>query len=261
MASDKLDCMRYAGKVNLSAIEWGFHTAKPGVSLLEVDKAIEWYITQAGCRPAFKRYQPVGFPSPFPACACISPNDVVVHGVPNHYVLKPGDLLTIDVGTEYQGWFVDAARTRIIAGTNELGTRLINATEEIMNAQLAVVKDGCDMLTLIEAAGRTARKHKVKILPEWGGHGIGNKIHDEPFIPNAFNENLGHLARIFEEQNCQKIKFVAGETYCIEPVCTFGTTETFVDPDGWSIRKKDGQLAAHTERCILVTESGYELLS
>jgi methionyl aminopeptidase len=253
--------MRYAGKVNTSAIEWGFHTAKPGVSLKDVDEAVEWYIRSAGCRPAFKGYQPEGFKSPFPAASCISINDVVVHGIPNHYVLKPGDLLTIDVGTEYQGWFVDAARTRIIAGTNELGTRLIDATEDIMQAQLAVIKDGCDMLTLVEAASRVARKHKVKILSEWGGHGIGNKIHMDPFIPNALTEGHGHLARTFEEQNYKKTKFVAGETYCIEPVTTFGSTETFVDADGWSIRKKDGQLAAHTERCLLVTKEGYELLS
>lgn len=258
---DKLDYMRYAGKVNRAAIEWGFHTAKPGVTLVDVDKAIEWYIRNAGCKPAFKGYQPTGFPSPFPACACISLNDVVVHGIPNHYVLKPSDLLTIDVGTEYEGWFVDAARTRIIAGTNELGTRLIDATEDIMNAQLAVIKHDCDMLTLVEAAGRIARKHKVNILSEWGGHGISNKIHTEPFIPNALTEGKGHLFRAFEEQNLAKVKFVAGETYCIEPVTTFGSTDTFTDEDGWTIRKRDGQLAAHTERCLLVTKEGYELLS
>lgn len=259
--SDKIDCMRYAGKVNLAAIEWGFHTAKPGIALQEIDKAIEWYIVNAGCRPAFKGYQPTGFQTPFPNAACVSPNEVVVHGIPNHYVLKPGDLLTIDVGTEYQGWFVDAARTRIIAGANELGTRLIDATEDIMNAQLAVIKHDCSMLTLVEAAGHVARKHKVKILPEWGGHGIGNKIHTEPFIPNTLTEGKGHLYRSFEEQNYEKVKFVAGETYCIEPVCTFGTTETYVDQDGWSIRKKDGALAAHTERCILVLQDGIEILS
>ena len=117
------------------------------------------------------------------------------------------------------------------------------------------------MLTLVEAAGRIARKHKVKILPEWGGHGISDKIHMEPFVPNALTEGHGHLARAFEEQNYKKIKFVAGETYCIEPVTTFGSIETFVDADGWTIRKKDGQLAAHTERCLLVTKEGYELLS
>ncbi len=117
------------------------------------------------------------------------------------------------------------------------------------------------MLTLVQAAGRVARKHKVKILPEWGGHGIGDKIHMAPFIPNALVDGKGHLYRAFEEQNYQKIKFVAGETYCIEPVITFGSLETFTDKDGWTIRKSDGQLAAHTERCLLVTESGYELLS
>jgi methionyl aminopeptidase len=253
--------MRYAGKVNTSAIEWGFHAAKPGVTLADVDKAIEWYIVHAGCRPAFKGYQPEGFKSPFPASACISVNDVVVHGVPNHYILKLGDLLTIDVGTECEGWFVDAARTRIVDGTNVLGARLIGATEDIMRAQLEVIKGGCDMLTLVQAAGRTARQHKVKILSEWGGHGISNKIHTEPFIPNALTEGKGHLFRSFEEQNLQKIKFVAGETYCIEPVCTFGSTETFTDEDGWTIRKCDGQLAAHTERCILVLENGIEVLS
>lgn len=258
---DKLFAMRYGGKVNLAAIEQGFSVAKPGVTLKEVDEAIEQYIRTAECRPAFKGYQPPGFPSPFPASACISVNDVVVHGVPNHYVLQPGDLLTIDVGTEYQGWFVDAARTRIIAGKNELGTKLIDATEEIMQAQLSVIKDGCDMFSLVQAAEAVARQHGVRILPEWGGHGIGNKIHTDPFIPNALSENRGRMVRAFEEQNYKRTRFIAGQTYCIEPVVTFGSIETFVDADGWSIRKKDGQLAAHTERCLLVTNEGYELLS
>lgn len=253
--------MRYAGKVNLAAIEWGFHTAKPGISLLEVDAAIEWYILNAGCKPAFKGYRPDGAASPFLFTACLSPNDVVVHGVPNSYVLKPGDLLTIDIGTNYQGWFVDAARTRIIAGSNPIGSKLINATEAIMRAQLSVIKDGCDFMTLINAATDMAHEHQIIIMPAWGGHGIGERIHMDPFVPNSLSDNQGRLYRCFEEQRFKALRFIAGQTYCIEPVCSYGTTETFIDQDGWTVRKTDKSLVAHEERCILVLNDGIEILS
>jgi methionyl aminopeptidase len=185
----------------------------------------------------------------------------MVHGIPNDYILKPGDLLTIDVGTEYENWFVDSARTRIIEGKNELGSKLIEATEEILKAQLAVVKDGCDMLTIVLAAEKIARQYGAKIFSIWGGHGIGDKVHTEPFIPNAFTEGQSHLARCFEENNFKLSRFHAGHTYCIEPVVTFGSLDMIVDPDGWTVRHKDGQLVAHTERTILVLENGIEVLS
>jgi methionyl aminopeptidase len=260
---DKLDSMRYGGKVNVAAIEWGFHIAKPGATLREVDEAIEWYIRSAGCEPAFKGYQPEGFLSPFPGTACISPNEVVVHGVPGDYVLQPGDLLTIDVGTKYQGFFVDAARTRLVPGgrNTEKAQHLIDATEAILQAQLKVIKNDCDLILLVQAAEEEAAKWGVNIMPQWGGHGIGPEIHMDPFIPNAIDRTQSKLKQELEERQYSRRFLVEGQTICIEPVTSYGDHAIIVDEDGWTVRQAQRKLAAHTERCLLVTNDGYELLS
>jgi len=258
--------MRYAGKVNLAAIELGFEHALPGKTLAEIDLVMEKYIREAGCTPAFKNYQPQGSPSPFPATVCISPNEVVVHGIPNDYVLQPADLLTIDVGTEHKGWYVDAARSRLVPGKAPLdkitrGNKLIYATNEVLEAQLSVVKDQCTFLSMIQAAEAAARQHGVTIMPQWGGHGIGDKVHLEPFIPSALNRGQSKLRLKIEEKRYARQKLIEGQTICVEPVVTFGSSCIMVDEDGWTIRQADGHLTAHTERCLLVTKDGYELLS
>ncbi len=272
MVSDKLDSMRYAGKINLQAINYGFGLAEPGVTLKELDEGIEWYITHAGCKPAFKNYWPAGYPKPYPNTACISPNDVVVHGIPGDYVLKLGDLLTIDVGTENEGWFVDAARSRVIKSPLSLMTpkqadkcfqaqKLIDATEAIMDAQLAVIRHDCTFLQLIEAADAVAKSYGVVIAPEWGGHGIGNKVHLPPFVPNVIDKSKSKIKQQIATAQFGREKFIAGETYCIEPVVMYDNSHITIDDDGWTVRKQDGGLVAHTERCILICKNGYELLS
>lgn len=259
---DKLLKMRHAGRVNIEAIEHGFEIAKPGISLLEIDKAMEQYILKAGCNPAFKGYRPEGAPSPFPNTACLSPNEVAVHGIPSAYVLKPGDLLTIDVGTEYQGYFVDSARTRIIPGKkNQKAQQLINATEDILKAQLAVVKDGCTLLSMVYAAETMARHYNVNIMPQWGGHGISNKIHQGPFIPSAIDRTQSKIKQDIEERRYSRQFLQEGQTVCIEPVVTYGSQAITLDNDKWTVRQAEKQLTAHTERCLLVTKDGYKLLS
>ena len=261
---DKLDCMRFAGKVNQEAIELGFDIAK-GMMLGEIDAAIEQYILDHNCRPAFKNYQPPGAKSPFPATACLSPNSVVVHGIPNDYFVEPGDLLTIDLGVEYNGWFVDSARSRVIAYDGSTNHRkaqdLIDATEAILNAQLSVLKDECTFLEVVEVSEAMARNHNVVILPQWGGHKIGDKVHIDPFIPNAIDTNLSNLQQQLERKKYARMTFKEGDTICLEPVVSYGNTAIIVDADLWTIRKADGNLAAHTERCVLVTKTGYEILS
>ena len=269
--SDKLSSMRYAGRVNLAAINWGFHHAKPGKTLAEVDAVIEDYIRKAGCVPAFKNYQPEGYPLPFPATACISPNDVVVHGIPGDYVLENGDLLTIDVGTQHEGWFVDAARSRVIRSESRmtrrqldrcfLAQKLVDATEAILEAQLSVIKNDCDFLTIVRAAEEEAAARGVTIMHQWGGHGIADRIHMDPFIPNALDRTKPLLTQNLEKRRLSQQKLTTGQTICVEPVTTFGSPDIIIDDDQWTIRQTEGKLAAHSERCLLVTEDGYELLS
>ncbi len=263
---DKLECMRYAGKVNQLAIEYGFRLAVPGTSLLKINSGIEEFILDMGCKPAFKNYHPVGSPVPFPATACLSPNDVVVHGLPNDYIIKPGDLLTVDVGCEYNGWYVDSARSRLIpcenAGRAIRVGKLITATEAILEAQLNIIKHNCTFLDLIRVSEKTAKLHDVLIMSRWGGHQIGNRIHIDPFIPSAIDRKQSPLKQGLEESKYGRQVLEAGQTICIEPVVTEGFDDTIIiEEDLWTIRKQDGLLAAHTERCLLVTETGYELIS
>ena len=221
---------------------------------------MEQHIRDAGCVPAFKNYRPEGYPLPFPSTVCISPNEVVVHGVPANYVLQDGDLLTIDVGTEYKGYFTDSARSRVI-GSNERAQKLVDATESILMAQLSVVKNNCDFLLMVRAAEQEAHNWGVHILPQFGGHGIREQIHMDPFIPSTIDRSKNKLTQRIQERQLERQKLTAGQTICVEPVVTFGDSRIIVDEDQWTVRKADGELTAHSERCLLVTEEGYELLS
>lgn len=255
----KLDAMRFAGTVNKSAISWGSHHAKPGVTLKELDAIIEDYIVKTGCKPAFKGYRN------YPATACLSVNDVAVHGIPNEYKLRDGDLLTIDVGAICDGWYVDSARSFLIgtskSSRSESRLKLIEAAEMILEAELSVLSSGCTYMQLIDAADKKSSVLGVNIMPQWQGHHIGNTVHIEPSIPNTLPTTVGSTKLALLQRQYRNMTFKAGDTICLEPVVTFGTVETTIDPDGWTIRSRDGSDVAHTERCLLVTEQGYELLS
>jgi len=254
--------MRYAGKVNAQAIECGFRVAKPGVTLARVNAIIERYILNAGCVPAFKNYQPPGMATPFPAAACISPNDVVVHGIPDDYIIQAGDLITIDVGTEYEGWFADSARSRVMGAPQcDRSQNLVDATEAIMSAQLAYVRDGCTFMRLVEAAERTADEKGVVLIHQFGGHYIGDQVHVDPFIPNAINRTQSALKQHLDVTRYTRQTLKTGETICIEPVTAYDNADIMIDKDGWTVRKRNGDIVAHTERCIVVLDDGYELLS
>lgn len=258
--------MRHAGRVNLEAIEHGFSIAAPGTTLRQINDAIEAFVLAKGCKPAFKNYQPPGAKSPFPAAVCLSPNDVVVHGVPNDYVLRHGDLLTIDMGTEYNGWFADSARSRVIyspasISRHEKAEHLIQATEAILDAQLSVIRDGCTFIQLIEVSEKIAGEYGVTIMAQWGGHQIGNRVHLEPFIPTGIDRRQSRLKQSLDAKKYARQVLTEGQTICVEPVVTYGTSDVIIDGDQWTVRKSNGLLAAHTERTILVLKNGFEILA
>lgn len=254
--------MRYAGNVNRQAIVEGCCAAQPGKTLLEVDDVIEKYILKNGCKPAFKGYKPPGMALAYPKTACLSPNEVVVHGVPNNYVLKPGDLLTIDVGTEYNGFYVDSARSYIIPGAlNTKGTYLITATEAILEAQLSVIRNECTFIEIIEASERMAQQYGVTIFPMWHGHYIGEAVHLEPSIPSTIDRTKSKIQQQLEYNRYSRMIFKENDTVCLEPVVCYGNSDIILDEDMWTVRKTDGQLACHSERCLIVTKNGYQILS
>lgn len=273
---DRLEATRFAGKVNQSAIAAAKRFAVAGMSLRGLDELIESHIRRSGCIPVFKGYKG------YPASSCLSPNDVVVHGIPNEYRLKCGDILTIDVGCSYEGWMVDSARTIVIQDLTaylqdpenvdpcKTQERLKYASEAVLEAQLSVIKEGCSLLDILKAAELASKTNfgskadpspKLNIFPQWGGHSIGRSLHEDPFIPNAIDPTLPSLKRRLLEMEYNNYKFEAGRIICLEPVVTFGKTDIITDEDGWTVRSADGSLVAHTEHCVLITETGYEILS
>jgi len=256
---DQLKATRYAGSVNAAAIDFGFKYAVPGTSLKDLDQAIGEYFHSHGCLPIFKGYRG------FPGTACLSPNDVVVHGVPSDYCLKVGDLLTIDVGCSYEGWCVDSARTRVIGlkqpGLFPLQERLAAAAESVLEAQMSTLRHGTTLLDIARAAEFRAAQLDVNIFHQFGGHTIGRELHGPPFIPNCIDRSLSSIKKWQLEREYGQYILQAGQVICLEPVVTFGKTDIIIDGDGWTVRTTDGSLVAHSEHCILVTDTGHEILS
>jgi len=257
---DRLEATRHAGEINRMAIELGFSHAVPGTTLLEINDAIEQHFAIFGCVPIFKGYRG------FTGVCCLSPNDVIVHGVPNNYVLKDGDLLTVDVGCSYEGWCVDSARTRIVSDVTHptffpFQERLITAVESVLEAEISVLKDGVSLLEIAKIAEARATALGVNICLAWGGHKIGRTLHEVPFIPNGIDRSLSKIKQWQLEREYAAYKFKTGDIICLEPVVTFGSTEFVIGDDGWTARSKDGSLVAHSERCLLVLDSGHEVIS
>lgn len=256
MGEDKLLAMRHAGRVNAAAIELGFKYAIVGTSLKDIDEIIGQYFATHKCVPIFKGYR--GYPS----TCCLSLNDGMVHGIPSDYTLRTGDLLTIDVGCSYNDWCMDSARTRVIGpGNFPFQERLIRATRAILDAEIAVIKEGCSLLEIAMAAEAKALEYNAHICFAWGGHKIGRALHEDPFIPNGIDRSLPTIKQWALEREYAQYRLQAGDVICLEPVVTFGSTDHIVDNDGWTIRSQDGSLVAHEEDCLLVTDVGHEILS
>lgn len=260
MDKNRLKYMREAGRVNLQAIELGLSMLEPGTVLKDIDVAMEELIRKNGCEPAFKGYQPVGATAPYPATACISVNDVLVHGLPGDYAIQDGDIVTVDVGTKNHGWHVDAARSKVV-GSNPEAQRLLNSTEIILAAQLDLVKDGCSLYSLVEVSEKLSYQLGIYIMPQWGGHGIGETVHTEPFIPASIDRTQTKIMQTLTQQRYKREKLKEGQTICIEPVTSLGSHDIMLDADQWTVRTADGGITTHTERCLVVTRHGYEILT
>jgi methionyl aminopeptidase len=256
---NKLDAQRHAGRINLNAIEAGFHAAHAGVTLKEIDDIVEHTIIVGGCTPAFKGYHAPFANYPYPATACISVNDQVVHSIPGDYKLIAGDVLTIDVGTDYEGWKVDSARTRIVdeADSDNLeNKKLVLDAWKVLLAQLDVVKVGCSLLDIMGAGMREAALCELNVFTQFGGHYIGKSVHEGSFIPHGMHPNT----EMSQVQSWAAHKLQEGDTICLEPIVGRGSTETVTEADEWTIRTADGSITIHQEHCLIVTGKGYEIL-
>lgn len=212
--------------------------AKPGVSLLELEQISRQVLEERGCTSSFLHYH-----GSYPATLCLSPNDVIVHGIPNDYRLREGDLLSVDAGAIYQGFHGDAAFTMPIGEVSAEVQTLIDVTEEGLWTGIRAAFPGARLGDIGAAVSGVGLRHGYGIVEEYIGHGIGRQMHEEPQVPNVGDPGTG-------------MKLRTGMALCIEPMFNLGSRHTTVDVDGWTVRTADGSSSAHWEHTVALTKDG-----
>lgn len=212
--------------------------AEPGVSLLELEDVSRQVLEERDCTSSFLNYH-----GTYPATLCLSPNDVIVHGIPGDYRLAEGDILSVDAGAIYQGFHGDAAFTMAIGEVPPEVRALIDVTEEGMWAGVRAVAAGARLGDIGAAVEAVGRGQGYGIVEEYLGHGIGRQMHEEPQVSNIGAPGTG-------------MKLRTGMALCIEPMFNLGARRTTVDEDGWTVRTADGSLSAHWEHTVGITKDG-----
>ena len=215
---------------------------KPGIETLELDGLAEEICRRRKVKPAFKNYRG------YPRSICISINDEIVHGIPSRRRLCAGDLVSIDFGVRYDGYFGDAAITLAVDEVDPKARQLMTATEEALYAGIAQVSVGNRLSDVSHAVQKTAEAYGFSVIRDFVGHGIGRSLHEDPQIPNYGPPGQGPVLQ-------------PGMTFAIEPMVSAGSWEISVMPDGWTAITKDGSLAAHYEHTVALTEKGVLILS
>jgi methionyl aminopeptidase len=234
--------MRAAGKLAGQVLQELRRIAVPGISTLEVDRAAEKMIRDAGALPTFKGY------NVFPFSICASVNDQVVHGFPSEYKLKSGDIFSIDCGVTLEGFVGDTATTVPIGDVSPEWLNLISVTEECLERAIDQCWPGKRLGDIGWAVQEYAEAHGYSVVRDYVGHGIGRRMHEDPQIPNYGKPGQG-----------PKIK--AGYVFAIEPMINLGNHYTKVLSDGWTVVTMDGRASAHVEHTIAITEEGPEVLT
>ena len=234
--------MATAGRVVRDVLEALRLAAVPGVTMKELDAVAERIIRGADCEPSFLGYHG------FPASICASPNSMIVHGIPGGYVLREGDILSLDVGAIYKGWHADAARTYIIGEVPSEVEKLVRSTEQAMEAGTEMARAGSRLGDIGSAIQTVAEGAGFSVVREYIGHGIGRAMHEDPQVPNYGVPGKG-------------LRLKAGWAICIEPMLNMGTHRTATLADGWSVVTADGELSAHFENTIAITNDGPKVLT
>ena len=241
--------LRAGGKILSDVLQELVRLVAPGVTTAELDLRAEQLIRRAGGVPAFLNYKPSGAAYPYPAVLCVSVNDEVVHGIPSEArSLVEGDIVTLDLGLSFGGLFVDSAVTVPVGVCDAAGRKLLAATREALAAGVASARVGGRVGDIGVAVEAVARKYGYAVVAELGGHALGKKPHEQPFIPNIGRAGEGEA-------------LVEGMVLALEPIFAEGKGAIELGPDKWTYFTRDGSRAAHFEQTILLTKDVPEILT
>jgi methionyl aminopeptidase len=244
--ADELAKMRRAGRIVASTIDRVVDAVAPGRTTLDLDRIAEAHIREEGAVPSF-----LGYKGTYPASICASIDDEIVHGIPTEdRVLTEGHVLSLDFGAIWEGFHADSAVTVFVGGVapSDEAAELVKTTEEALHAAIGTIHPGARLSDIGHAIEVTADAAGLGLVREYGGHGIGRHMHEDPFIQNWGAPGRGPELR-------------PGLAIAVEPMLTLGEDETMAMADGWTVKTADGSLAAHFEHTIAVTEDGREILT
>lgn len=234
--------MRQACKITAAARALAGELVKPGVSTKAIDRAVHDYIVSQGAKPSFLNY------NGFPASACISVNKVIIHGIPGGYILKEGDIVSVDVGAFYKGFHGDCAATYACGAISTEAQRLIDVTKQSFFEGIKFATKGNRVQDISHAVQTYVESNGFAVVRDFVGHGVGRQLHEEPEVPNYGAPGRGP-------------RLLPGMTIAVEPMVNVGTYEVKILSDGWTTVTADGKLAAHYENTVLITDGEPEILT
>ena len=245
MDQKKIEAMRAGGKIMAQIFQELREYTQPGMTGKEVDKWVERKILSYGAGIAY--YEPE---VNFPGSICISVNNELIHGIPKDIPFEEGDKISYDLVIKYQGYYVDSAITMILGKPTAAQKHLLSYTESSLYEGIEQVKPGAKLGDIGFAVEKTLKKGKLGVIRDYVGHGIGEKMHMPPEVPNYGKKGQGLVLQ-------------PGDTICIEPMSSLGKPDTIVveDDDSWTVCLKDGSIGCHCEHTVLVTEDGYEIIT
>ena len=238
----QIEAMRESGRIAGGALLAAKAALKAGMTTAELDKVVYDYIVSQGATPSFLGY------SGFPASACISVNDEVIHGIPDDRVLKEGDIVSIDVGACKGGFHGDCADTFPVGNISDEAQRLITVTRRSFYDGIAVYEPGKRVGDISAAIQASIEKAGYSVVREYVGHGIGSHLHEDPDVPNYGKPGRGP-------------RLYANMTIAIEPMVCLKARDIYVEKNNWTVKTRDGSLSAHYENTVLLTETGVEILT
>ncbi len=242
-SEQEIEYMKVAGKIAYDLLMSLKDIIKPGITTKEIDKYAYDFITSHDATPAFLDYEG------YPASTCISINDMVVHGIPDDTKIKEGDIVSVDTGAIYKGYYSDTAYTYIVGRVDMKTEKLVRDTRKALYDGISKVKAGAKLNDVCKAIGEVAKRNGYGVFEVLTGHGVGKTLHEDPYIPN------------YNNHESEGIILKEGMTLAIEPMFSLGTKEVWLLPDDWGIITRDGSNAAHFEHTVLVTHDGYEILT